>query len=104
MFSKPYINKMLQATSAETLPMRLNSVRHIAPYQGSLDPQDLLDLYVGDTNYRQINKALRSPDIETAKQQVWDEAGLMKSKATYPGLPEEYNNLMSIIQTSPGQL
>lgn len=69
---------------------QLNSVRTLPEYKGSVDPQDLLDLYVGNTHYRAINKALRSPDINTARQQVWDEADLMKPKVGYPGVSDEY--------------
>lgn len=89
-YSQQRLTRMLQGTNARTLPTQLNSVRALQSYKGSMDAQDLLDLYVGNDHYRQLNKALRAPDVQTAKQQVWDEKGMMQPRLTYQGVPESY--------------
>lgn len=50
---------MLQATNARTLPMQMNSVRHIEPWRGTIDPYQLLDAHIG-THYVDNNNFLRS--------------------------------------------
>lgn len=92
---------MLQRTSAETLPMQLNSVRHIEPYKGSMEPQDLLDLYVGNYDSTVINKILRSPNIEQAHKGFLNEQGITRIDYKAPlNLPDEYNELISSMRNS----
>jgi hypothetical protein len=50
-----------------------NSVRHPVPYQGSTNLDDLMDLYVGNTHYRKINRYMRSPNHQTGVNEILDE-------------------------------
>lgn len=103
-YSNQRVRKLIQGTNAASIPTQLNSVRHVAPYKGSMNPQDLLDLYVGNTHYRQVNKALRADDINTARQQVWDEEGLMKIKLGYDNISDDYFKMMKSMGLNENQI
>lgn len=49
------------------------SVRAPVSYQGSMDANDLLDLYVGNTHYRKINRYMRAPDHDAGVGEILDE-------------------------------
>lgn len=97
MLPKPIASRNPNFIKSNPIP-GLNSVRHTVPYQGSMEPDDLLNLYTGNTKYRQYNKFLRADDYNTGLNQIVGEVGGRWDSATPAINRQQANQVIASVE------